>query len=43
MDGGSRQLIELVATGYACVAADVVFKLCEQSLVRDLGASPSGI
>jgi hypothetical protein len=31
-DGGLRQLLELVATGYASAAAYVVFKSCEHRL-----------
>ena len=34
MDGGAQQLLELVLTGYASVAAYVVFKACEYSLVH---------
>jgi hypothetical protein len=33
-DGGLRQLVELVATGYASMACYLVFKACEYSLVR---------
>ena len=38
-DGGLRQLIELLATGYASVAAYVVFKACEHRLSDWLGHS----
>jgi len=41
MDGGLRQFIELLLTGYASVAAYVVLKVCEYSLVRQI-ASTSG-
>jgi hypothetical protein len=34
MDGGLHQLVELLLTGYASVAAYVVLKACEYSLVR---------
>jgi hypothetical protein len=33
-DGGLRQLVELVVTGYASMACYLVFKACECSLVR---------
>jgi hypothetical protein len=36
-DGGLRQLLELVATGYASLAAYVVFKTCEHRLSDWLG------
>jgi hypothetical protein len=38
-DGGLRQLIELLATGYASVGAYVVFKTCEHRLSDWLGHS----
>ena len=34
MDGGGRQLLELLLTGYASLAAYLVFKACEYSLVH---------
>ncbi len=40
MDGGLRQLVELVLSGYASMACYLVFKACEYSLVRQL-AEPS--
>lgn len=36
MDGGLRQLLELLLTGYASVGAYVVLKVCEFSLVRQI-------
>lgn len=36
MDGGLRQLLELLLTGYASMAAYVVLKACEFSLVRQI-------
>ena len=36
MDGGLRQLLELLLTGYASVAAYVVLKVCEFALVRQI-------
>ena len=41
IDGGLRQLVELLLSGYASVAAYVVLKVCEYSLVRQI-ASTSG-
>ena len=41
MDGGLRQLLELLLTGYASVAAYVVLKACEYALVRQI-VTPSG-
>ncbi len=40
MDGGARQLIELLVTGYLSVAAYVVFKACEHALVHHLCDAP---
>jgi hypothetical protein len=40
MDGGLRQLVELLLSGYAGMACYVVFKACEYSLVRQLAESP---
>ena len=34
MEGGARQLLELVATGYTGIAAYVVLKACEHRCVR---------
>lgn len=44
MDGGLRQLVELLLTGYASVAAYVVLKVCEFALVRQIvsGAGQPG-
>jgi len=39
-DGALAQLIELVATGYAAVAAYVVLKTCEHRLAHWLGGEP---
>jgi hypothetical protein len=33
MDGGLRQLLEIVITGYLSMAAYVIFKVCEHVLV----------
>ena len=43
MDGGLRQFIELLLTGYASVAAYVVLKVCEYSLVRQIASTPGRI
>jgi hypothetical protein len=40
MDGGLRQLVELLVSGYASMVCYLVFKACEYSLVRQL-AEPS--
>jgi hypothetical protein len=40
MDGGARQLAELVISGYASMAAYVVFKACEYRLVHWLSDAP---
>lgn len=37
MDGGGQQLAEILFTGYASMAAYLVFKACEHSLVHWLG------
>jgi len=37
MDGGLRQLVELIVTGYLSMAAYVVFKTCEYRLAHWLG------
>jgi hypothetical protein len=34
MDGGAVQLLEILSTGYLCMAAYVLFKACEYSLVH---------
>ena len=34
MDGGAQQLLELLVSGYASMAAYVVFKVCEYRLVH---------
>lgn len=36
MDGALQQLLELLLSGYAAMAAYAVFKACEYSLVRHL-------
>ena len=40
MDGGLRQLVELLLIGYASVAAYVVLKACEFALVRQIVGGP---
>jgi hypothetical protein len=40
MDGGLRQLVELLVSGYASMVCYLIFKACEYSLVRQL-AEPS--
>lgn len=35
-DGGARQLIEIVVSGYFAAACYVIFKLCEKVLVERL-------
>src|ERR1044071_10088152 len=40
MEGGARQLAELVVTGYLSMAAYVLFKTCEHHLVDDLMHTP---
>ena len=40
MDGGLRQLAELLLTGYASMAAYVVFKTCEHHLSHWLAEAP---
>jgi len=40
MEGGARQLVEILATGYLSMAAYVVFKACEARLVRWLADPP---
>ncbi len=40
MDGGGQQLVEILVTGYASMAAYLVFKACEYSLVHWLGDPP---
>jgi len=41
LDGGLRQLAELLATGYASMAAYTVFKACEHALVDRACAPPA--
>jgi hypothetical protein len=41
MEGGGRQLAELLLTGYACMLAYLVFKACEHTLVHWLGEAPA--
>jgi hypothetical protein len=41
MDGGGRQLLELLLTGYLSLLAYLVFKACEYSLVHWLGEAPN--
>jgi hypothetical protein len=36
MDGAALQLLQLVVSGYASMAGYVVFKACEQRLVRHI-------
>lgn len=40
MDGAGQQLVELIATGYASMAAYLLFKSCEHALVDRIGGSP---
>jgi hypothetical protein len=40
MDGGVRQLVEIVVTGYLSMAAYVVFKVCEHVLVDGIAEAP---
>ena len=40
MEGGARQFIELVVTGYLSMAAYVIFKTCEHHLVNHLSHPP---
>lgn len=42
MDGGLRQLVELLLTGYASMAAYLVAKVCEENLVRRIGGERDG-
>jgi hypothetical protein len=43
-DGGLRQLVELLVTGYVSMACYVIFKTCEYSLVRHFAdKSPTGL
>jgi hypothetical protein len=37
MEGGAQQLLELLVTGYASMAAYTVFKTCEHRLAHWLG------
>ena len=39
MDGGARQFIELMVTGYLSMAAYVVFKTCEYRLTHELAST----
>ncbi len=39
-DGGAAELIQLLVTGYVSLAAYVVFKACEASLVRRVLGEP---
>ena len=41
MDGGARQLVELLLMGYLSMASYLVFKACEYRLVHWLGDPPS--
>ena len=41
MDGGARQLIELLVSGYLSMAAYVLFKACEYRLAHALADPPS--
>ncbi len=40
MDGGGQQLVEVLFTGYFSMAAYLVFKTCEYSLVHWMGEAP---
>lgn len=40
MDGAAQQLLEILASGYASMAAYVVFKACEYRLVHWLADPP---
>ena len=40
IDGGGQQLVELLITGYASMAAYVIFKACEYRLVHWLTDKP---
>jgi len=42
MDGGARQLAELLVSGYAGLAAYIVFKACEHALVHHLTDAARG-
>jgi hypothetical protein len=37
MDGGMRQLVELLLTGYGSLAFYLVFKVCEDRLAKSIG------
>jgi hypothetical protein len=41
MDGGARQLAELLLTGYLSLACYLAFKTCEFVLVRQLADPPA--
>ncbi len=41
MDGGGRQLFELLLTGYLSMSAYLVFKACEYRLVHWLSDAPT--
>lgn len=41
MEGGARQFVELVVSGYLSMAAYVLFKTCEHRLVDDLSSPPA--
>jgi hypothetical protein len=43
MDGGLRQLVELLVTGYVAMAAYLVFKACEYRLVHWLKEEPAPV
>jgi hypothetical protein len=43
MDGGPRQFLELLLTGYTGVAACVVLNVCEYSLVRQIASTPGRV
>jgi hypothetical protein len=40
-EGAARQFVELVLTGYASMAAYVVFKACEHRLAHELAEPPA--
>ena len=41
MDGGMRQLVELLLTGYGSLAFYLVFKACEDRLAKGIGGRPA--
>ena len=43
LEGGFRQLVEVVVSGYFAAVCYVVFKLCEKVLVERLSQKKQGI